>query len=796
MNRLQLIAGLALFLTMMMISSCKNNEDFPVAKERQMVGMAAPIRLQTDSTVIELKDYFLDPRKIDSVQIVGSLKSSISGDSSKLIIVTGTKTIPFLSLMTVWVKGYSYSFLLERSPRMWKRITFNPKKKIFKKVQIAGEMNNWNPSHTFLTFKDSAWTTDLFLNPGKYQYQLVLDGKWTLDPGNPEKVDNNIGGYNSLLHVGNISPSGLPFLFTNKTEKNKITIGVKNKMTRYFVFWQNGLLGEQFQKADSSGITIVIPRKARQFERSYIRVWAYNQSGSSNQLLIPLVNGEVLLKPSEIKRSDKEAMILYFLMVDRFCDGDTSNDRPVIDKDVDPRVNFQGGDLRGIQKKIEEGYFTDLGVNTLWISPITQNPPDAWTEYPAPHRKFTGYHGYWPVTLSTVDNRFGRDSDLKNMVGEAHDRNMNVLLDYVSNHVHKESEIYKKHPEWATPFILPDKRKNIRLWDEQRLTTWFDEFLPTLDLSNPEVCNMMSDSALFWIKEYKLDGFRHDATKHIPEIYWRTLTRKIIEQVEIPEDRSVYQIGETYGSRDLISSYINPGLLDAQFDFDLYFNARTIFTKDNSSFKDLNYVLQETFNYYGEHSLMGNISGNQDQTRFISLASGALKFGEDDREAGWKRDIEVMDTSGYDKLTTFLAFNLTIPGIPVIYYGDEFGMPGANDPDNRRMMKFDHLTAREARTKGIVQQLTRLRNENLCFIYGDLSPLLVSDDLYVYMRSYFTNVAFVIFNKDKTSKKIEFEIPERFDKVQLKTTFGNNFKVDRNRISVTLKPNTFEILTN
>jgi glycosidase len=555
-------------------------------------------------------------------------------------------------------------------------------------------------------------------------------------------------------------------------------------------------LDQKFWNADSSGLTITIPRKARQYGRSFIRVWAYNPVGSSNQLLIPLDKGKVLRKPSDIKRSDKEAMIIYFLMVDRFCNGDIKNDAPVVDKEVDPKLNFQGGDLAGIRKKMEDGYFTDLGINTIWISPITQNPLDAWKEYPAPHRKFSGYHGYWPVTLSTVDTRFGTGEELKELVNEAHDKNMNVILDYVSNHVHVESAIYKNHPDWATPLILPDKRKNIRLWDEQRLTTWFDEFLPTLDLTKPEVCNLMSDSALFWIKEYKLDGFRHDATKHIPEIYWRTLSRKILEQVVIPDNRSVYQVGETYGSRELIRSYIDPGMLDAQFDFDLYFNARTIFAKDNTSFKDLNYQLQESFNYYGEHHLMGNITGNQDQSRFISLASGALKFGEDDREAGWKRDIEVGDTVGYSKLASLVAFTMTIPGIPVIYYGDEFGMPGANDPDNRRMMKFDHLTPKEIQTKGIVQRLIHLRSDNLPFIYGDFKTIEVSDKVFVYMRTYFDKIAIVLFNKDRASGDIDFDIPERFNKALLKSNFGNKFKVDKNKISLTLKSNSFEIITN
>jgi glycosidase len=344
--------------------------------------------------------------------------------------------------------------------------------------------------------------------------------------------------------------------------------------------------------------------------------------------------------------------------------------------------------------------------------------------------------------------------------------------------------------------ILPNKQKNIRLWNEQRFTTWFDTFLPTLDLSRPEITNMMSDSAIYWIKTYELDGFRHDACKHIPEIYWRTLTKKLRDQVVLGENRPIYQIGESFGSRDLISGYVNPGMLDGQFEFDLYFDARNVFVKDNASFKDLSYSLQESFNYFGEHSLMGNITGNQDLARFISYASGAMSFTDDDHEFGWKNDVRVKDTVGYSKLASLLAFNLTIPGIPVIYYGDEFGMPGANDPDNRRMMQFNQLTPRETRMKSVTEKLIHLRNASLPLIYGDFRNIEVSDKVFIYMRSYFDKVVFIIFNKDKTSRKIDFEIPDRFAGIKLVNNFGSDAKLEKNKVTLTLKGNSFEILTN
>jgi glycosidase len=791
---------LFLFLTSIslfaLLQGCQSNEDIPVSKEPQMLKLAAPILVSSDSTVIELSDYLLKPSWIDSLYIDPSLKATISTDSSQIVIKPIERDFPKLSVLKIWSKGFSYSLLLEKSTKLKYRFTFDPKNKKYKRVQIKGQMNEWNAVAGYLFEKEGKWHIDFQLFPGKYQYKLILDGKEKSDPTNPDSVGNNNGGYNSLLTLGILNPSGLPTLYTSKAEKRKIVIGIKNKADSILVFWQNYLLDQKFWKTDSAGITIDIPRKAKEYDRSYVRVWAYNKVGISNEILVPLQDGKVLTDAQKLTRTDREAMVMYFVMVDRFKNGRKENDAPVKDKEIDPRVNYLGGDLAGIIREIEDGYFTNLGINTLWISPVTQNPLGGYVEYPAPHRKFSGYHGYWPITLTTVDTRFGTSDEMHKLVSEAHGKNINVILDFVSHHVHQEYPVLKVHPDWVTQLDLPGRRKNIRLWDEQRLTTWFDVFLPTFDLTKPEVANMVSDSAAFWIKEYKIDGFRHDAAKHVPESYWRVLNQKLTQQVVIPEKRNVYQIGETFGSRELIGSYINPGMLDAQFEFNLYWDTKSAFAIDNVSFRELNYSLQQSFNYYGEHNLMGNITGNQDMSRFISYASGALSFTEDDREAGWKRNIQVKDTVGYLKLASLEAFNMTIPGIPVIYYGDEFGLAGAADPDNRRMMKFDSLNKHEQALKTTTAKLAHLRNSNLALVYGDFTTLKVSEKVYVYLRSYFDKAVVVVFNKDKSKRKIEFSLPERYIMSKFIAQFGSSFVLENGKMSLELPGNSFEILSN
>jgi len=781
-----------LLLAVVAVTACGSSLNFPVNSENSK-NLNSLLTLKIGENTICLQDFILNPAEIDSIT---SSSTQLICQIDKNRITANLNVLPGMEHFVnvkLWLKGVPYSVPCRKTDKTDYVFTFNPHGNSYKKVQIAGQMNDWTTSRTpdLKLNEKGLYEVTLNLSPGTFLYQISLDGVQNQDTNNPDKVDNGYGKFNSILQVAGQGDK-FPKLLTDKFGNSSITLSVQKDLKEVFVYWQNFSLPADFVRSERGKISINIPAEAKRLVRSYIRVWASNEFGVSNDLLIPLQNGKVLTDSKEISRSDKQAQIMYFMLVDRFKNGDKTNDHPMNRPDVNPKVDYWGGDLAGLQQEIDDGYFDRLGANTLWISPLNQNPTEPYGYYAPMKTKFSGYHGYWPVSSSKVDFRFGTSREFKALVADAHKKEINVLLDYVAHHVHIEHPFYKQHPEWTTPLYLPDGTMNTERWDDQRLTTWFDTFMPTLDLSNPKVVDIMTDSAMFWLKEFNLDGFRHDATKHITEQFWRELTLKIKKQ---NNGNRLYQIGETYGSPELISSYLTTGMLDGQFDFNVYDIANTTFAGvGGSNLQQVQSVLNSSLYTYGNHNLMGNISGNHDKPRFMALASGDLKFGEDSKAAGWQREIGITDSTAYDKLFLMHTFNMTIPGIPVLFYGDEIGLTGANDPDCRRMMKFDGLNKREANLRQKVSMLAHLRKNNPVLVYGEFITVQIKKDSWVYARKYFNRNAIVFINNSSASKFFTIELPVGLNTESLKSTFNTKFTISNRNISIQLPAYSAEIL--
>ncbi len=635
------------------------------------------------------------------------------------------------------------------------------------------------------------------LEPGSYIYKFVVDGKEILDPANPEKTPTGFDDFNSVLriadsdstklflHIGGRTEKGneviFSFFYENNVQKKPIT---KNNI---IALLGNKKIAESAIHLSNNRIEIRLTKKELD-GRKVLRVLVSQNGKNTNLQQVQLFNGEPAGKNSKNILWDDGS--IYSIMIDRFNDGDRGNNKPVVHDSIFTQANYQGGDLKGISNKIDEGYFDSLGINIIWISPVYDNPYIAFREYPAPNRWYSGYHGYWPISDKNVEEKFGTMDELKALISKAHQHNIKVLLDIVAHHVHIDHPWFKEHPEWFGTLDLPDGRKNLRLWDEYRLTTWFEPYMPSFDFTKSnEALEAVSDNTIWWMTETGADGFRHDAVKHVPNELWRALTRKIKERIELPQNKKVYQIGETFGDYDLIASYVNNGQLSAQFNFNLSYFAIPVFIEPEKSFSSIDFHMKKSFRSFGYNNVMGNIMDSHDKVRFMAYADGAIKMqGVDTREMAWNNPPTVHDPKSYDKAKLYFAYMFTIPGLPVVYYGSEFGMTGADDPDNRRMMRFnDSLSVYEKQMLSETQKIIKMRNQHSALRYGDFLTLQADNSIYAYIRSDMNERLLVVLNKNENPQNIDLEMAELYNAKELVDVIsGEKIEIKNNKVQTTI----------
>ncbi len=686
------------------------------------------------------------------------------------------------------------------------RFSYRPPHKP-KSLTLFGSFNSWNRSDIRMLDETGAgeYSVEIELDPGRYEYRFFMDEKEFPDPNNPLKVLNPFGEYNSLLIVEPRFPhraelhilgmtagadtTTLQFMYSHEKQPGPLQPG------DILALLNNSRLAPELISLEGNRISIRLPKTLTRGRKS-LRLNA-NQNGQSTLFLtVPMQDGVPLRSPEH--HFTWQDAIIYSVMIDRFHDGDPDNTRPVDDPRVKPKANYHGGDLQGIIDKLEQGYFDSLGVNVLWLSPVVRNTDKAWQEYPPPREFFAAYHGYWPVDSYSVDPRFGDLELLRKLVRTAHERGIRVLLDFIANHVHKDHPFFREHRDWFGTVDLPDGRKNIRLWDEHRLTTWFEPYLPSFDYQNSdEALQVMTDNALWWLRETGVDGFRQDAVKHIPNRFWRTLTRKIRLHIDPHREVPVYQIGETFGGYDLVSSYVNPGQLDAQFDFNLFDPAKRTFLSRDGHFRELAAGIQKTFTVYGMNHLMGNIMDSHDQVRYMAFADGDITLTTPDAvEVGWHNPPQVDDPTSYRRARLYLTWLFTIPGVPTLYYGDEIGMTGAADPDNRRPMRFgEQLNEHEREMWQKVARLVHIRRQHSALRHGDFHILHAEKHTLAYIRSDVYERIIVVLNKSKQQQDVAFSLPEFYGVQQAENLLdGERYALADNNLRLTVAPESGIIL--
>jgi glycosidase len=786
----------ALWLALITVSCAQN--------QNVITDLIQPVTLQQETTTkLLLSDLFY----ADKYDLNFSPNENFNiqfNDTENTIEITLSKKFSGLDLISFNLSGKTYEIPVKLEQKKKYSFTYKPEGTP-ERINLFGQFNGWDREN--LPMKDDdgdgAYNISIPLDPGRYEYKFYVDGAELIDPDNPVNVPNGMGDFNSVLvidksdadyhylHLLNYIKDNNIFsynFFYESADEDPIT---KNNIVALL---DNFKIKSENIKLEQNKISLSFKKDELNGDR-IIRIAVSKNGKATNFQTVRTEDG---LPTGKDPFNNWGDAIIYSIMIDRFNDGDTTNNNPVVHSELFDKANYQGGDLKGIIDKLNEGYFDSLGVNTLWVSPIVDNTNNACKEFPPPHRYFTGYHGYWPVSATNVEEHFGDMKLAKKFVETSHDHGISVLLDYIANHVHEEHPFWKEHRDWFGLLELPDGRKNLRLFDEQRLTTWFEPYMPSFDYEgSEEALNLMTDNAVWWLKETGADGFRHDAVKHVPNKFWRTLTKKVKKAIEIPDNKIVYQIGETFGGFDLISSYVNNGQLSSQFNFNLYDVAIPVFLNANNSFELLDLQMQKTFSVYGVNHLMGNLMDSHDKIRYMAYADDDIEINSNDaKELGWNNPPTIDHPSSYKKLQLHMAYVLTIPGVPVIYYGDEIGMTGAADPDNRRMMRFgDELNIYEKENFKEISKLIRLRKNHSALRQGDFFTLVADDNCYAYIRSDMNERVLVVLNKSEENKKIQLSLPATYNLTEANDlSNANTYKITDNKFLLDVPAIGWQIL--
>lgn len=410
---------------------------------------------------------------------------------------------------------------------------------------------------------------------------------------------------------------------------------------------------------------------------------------------------------------------IYFLMVDRFNNGDNSNDFKV---DANDPKAYHGGDFQGIIDQLD--YIKDMGFTAIWMTPVFDNADK-------------GYHGYWIKDFYQTEEHFGSLDEFKQLVKEAHKRDLKIILDFVVNHVAPDHE-------WVNDPARQDwfhEKQEILDWNDQaQLENNWIYGLPDLAQENPETRKYLLDAAKWWIEETNIDGYRLDTVRHVPVEFWSDFSKEV---KSVKDD--FYLIGEVWSEDpNYIADYDKAGI-DGFVDFPLNEQLRTAFEKPDQTLDWLFTTAERNKATYENPELMGNFIDNHDMVRFTRKA---VQNGQHPGTR-WKMA---------------LTYMYTAPGIPIVYYGSEIALDGGEDPDNRRQMSF-------RADKELIEYVTKLgelRSDLPSLRRGDLEVLYEKQGMAVFKRSYQDETAVIAINNTSNTQQVTLTSEQIEDKKELR----------------------------
>lgn len=619
-------------------------------------------------------------------------------------------------------------------------------------VQLIGEWNWSTPLDMILT--NGVWTVDLDVPEGLYCYKFVVDGTYIFDPANPERVYcDDIE--NSLLRVDD---HVRPHYSANIVGDELHVVYHAGSSGASHDGTPAALSGATWDAVSS---TWALDLTQLEDGKHSLLIDGFDVEGNpAYDLLVPFWRGP---HASFVW----EDALIYMIMTDRFVNANLSNDG--VATGAAQGADWQGGDFAGVTEKIQSGYFADLGVNALWLTPFNTAANGTGKAADGVH-DVAAFHGYWPTEARGVEPRLGTPDELHAMVNAAHDAGMRVMMDFVVNHVHEDHEYFEAHPEWFNTGCICGQANCD--WTEHRLDCQFTAYMPDVNWKNRNASEQFIADALWWMETFDLDGARIDAVKHVENLAVSNLVAQINERFETV-GTDVYLKGETamgwsghsleanQAQYDAINAYMGPDGLDGQADFVLYHAVvDNVFVSGNENYQHLDYWTNRSQDQYTAGSLMVPYVGSHDVSRLTSRAD----TGTGDAYNQWAEDGlpgQPGDVSAYHAALQAYGWLLTTPGAPLLYYGDEYGEYGGADPDNRHMYRNESgWNDNEAALFENISALGQLRLESVALRQGEYSTRLAMPNLLAYNMTHNEQTMTVVLNRGGPTQMDGFDANE------------------------------------
>ena len=622
------------------------------------------------------------------------------------------------------------------------------------------------------------------VSTGDYYYYYVVNGKEELDAFNDVTAKDSNGKECSVCHY------------------KKANVSVETSLSQYAMDYNdNNVLSVKLTAKDGEGLETseIAAITADLSELGLNREFAIDptlmegtisclNTVAAGEKTIPVtvkdIYGNVYTTATNVtvterKKSagdfDWDEAVIYFAVTDRFFDGDASNNDAygVGDYNTGKKggSSYHGGDFAGLNQKLD--YLKDLGVNTIWITPIVENITEDQHDKETDTATY-GYHGYWASDFTKLNRHLGTEQQFKTLLDAAHSKGMKIMVDVVLNHAGYGTEKYFNS-------ILKDADGNSisMIRDSDNTISGDDKYdslsdLPDFVTENKAVTDQLVTWQTEWMSKYSIDYYRVDTVKHVETTTWEAFKNSL---TKVNPDFKM--IGEYSGAGYANNAgELGTGSMDALLDFDFNDFAQKFVTGDISGVES---SLQKRNGAINNTATMGSFLSSHD---------------EDSLQYKLVNESNLSDEEAYNLMKVAATLQITAKGQPVIYYGEEIGQGGANNwplQTNRRDFDWTELEKQKADSSSIYNHyktMIAIRNAYTdVFARGNRSTVAASDaeGYEVISRSYGTDTLYVGMNVKETAKEVVIPVIAKAGTILTNLYDGKNYTVSADqKVSVTI----------